>query len=61
MLKELPAISRKLEEIIIMAEWTDEKKTQAIAIIDQINKVKVKNVNFLSIGSSSKNNRLYVN
>jgi len=39
MLKELPAISRKLEEIIIMAEWTDEKKTQAIAIIDQINKV----------------------
>lgn len=61
MLKELPAISRKLEEIIIMAEWTDEKKTQAIAIIDQINKVKVKNVNFLLIGSSSKNNRLYVN
>lgn len=39
MLKELPAISRKLEEIIIMAERTDEKKTQAIAIIDQINKV----------------------
>lgn len=38
-LKELPAISRKLEEIIIMAEWTDEKKTQAIAIIDQIKKV----------------------
>lgn len=38
-LKELPAISRKLEEIIIMAKWTDEKKTQAIAIIDQINKV----------------------
>lgn len=60
-LKELPAISRKVEEIIIMAKWTDEKKTQAIAIIDQINKVKVKNVNFLSIGSSSKNNRLYVN
>lgn len=38
-LKELPAISRKVEEIIIMAKWTDEKKTQAIAIIDQINKV----------------------
>lgn len=38
-LKELPAISRKLEEIIIMAKWTDEKKTQAIAIIDQIKKV----------------------
>ena len=36
MLKELPAISRKLEEIIIMGKWTDEKKTQAIAIIDQI-------------------------
>ena len=38
-LKELPAISRKLEETIIMGEWTDEKKQQAISIIDQIKKV----------------------
>lgn len=38
-LKELPAISRKLEETIIMGKWTDEKKTQAIAIIDQIKRV----------------------
>lgn len=38
-LKELPAISRKLEETIIMGEWTDEKKNQAITIIDQIKKV----------------------
>lgn len=38
-IKKLPAISRKLEEPIIMGEWTDEKKQQAISIIDQINKV----------------------
>ena len=38
-LKELPAISRKLEETIIMGEWTEKKKNQAITIIDQIKKV----------------------
>ena len=54
MLKEFPAISRKLEEIIIMAEWTDEKKTQAIAIIDQINKVgSIEIVRYMQYNGSS--------
>lgn len=38
-LKELPDISRKLEETIIMGEWPDEEKKQAITIIDQIKEV----------------------
>lgn len=38
-LKELPDISRKLEATIIMGEWPDEKKQQAITIIDQIKNV----------------------
>lgn len=38
-LKELPAISRKVEEIIIMAKWTDEKKTRQLQLLIKLTKL----------------------
>ena len=38
-LKELPAISRKLEETIIMGEWTEKKRTRQLQLLIKLKKL----------------------